>query len=146
MPTMSSLTSPAGSPADDPSVSDAGEPPPEHYTTDQQEASLLRQRGKLPPLLAGQVDWSSAPKQASTEARMPVVRFRAPLLSSIHAGRKRLDMRLADDPATRHLAPGSIVVCEQGHPTPMSMRLRVTGHRQFSTAGDAWRYYHSIGK
>ena len=75
-----------------------------------------------------------------------VVGFRYPLLSLVVAGAKRLDMRLASDPATCRLLPGAVVVAAQGGPNPFRHPLRVTAVRSFPSPSDAYAHYQRVGQ
>ena len=73
----------------------------------------------------------------------PSVAFVAPMLGLVAARVKRLDMRLADDPDTRRLCPGSLFYGQQDGPNHFRQLLRVTDTRFFSSPAEAYAHYQA---
>ena len=74
------------------------------------------------------------------------VGFKSPLLSLIVARAKLFDMRLADDPSTRHLVPGSIISAYQSDSTGSFRQcLRVTAVAAFPSPAAAYSSFDERG-
>ena len=79
----------------------------------------------------------------ATKAPLPTLGFRSPMLGLIAARLKQLDVRLASDPATKSLRPGSLVV---GHELGYTLTFRVSAVRDFDSVVSMYQHYLDHGE
>ena len=90
--------------------------------------------------------WRGPPHPQHHHDGYPSVGFKAPHLGLLAAARKRVDMRLADDPATCRLLPGSVFSAYQGGARPFRILVRVLAVNFFLDAAAAYSYYAARGQ